>query len=167
MIRTALLPPRRVIWGTCLLPACECVVGVTEAGEVCRLAFLQARTAEEVIETWRTAWARTDFVRGAGIEAVEDKPILLVGTVFQQAVWHVMSEIPAGSVRTYGELAQSLGKPKASRAVGAACGANPVPYLVPCHRVVAAGGKLGGYSGGIVTKRALLQGEGFLLRADT
>jgi methylated-DNA-[protein]-cysteine S-methyltransferase len=83
----------------------------------------------------------------------------LKGTPFQQEVWRALLDIPFGEVRTYGELAAGLGRPGAARAVGAANGQNPVAILVPCHRVVAAGGRLGGYSGGLEVKRALLAHE--------
>ena len=83
----------------------------------------------------------------------------LLGTDFQRQVWRALLDIPWGEVRTYGELATALGRPGASRAVGAANGRNPVAILVPCHRVVAAGGQLGGYSGGLGVKRELLAHE--------
>lgn len=84
---------------------------------------------------------------------------------FQQQVLKITSRIPYGQVYTYGEIAQKIGKPKSSQAVGQALGANPIPLLIPCHRVVASGGKLGGFSGragedGINLKRRLLQLEG-------
>ena len=83
----------------------------------------------------------------------------LQGSDFQRQVWRALLEIPWGEVLTYGELAASLGRPGAARAVGAANGRNPVAILVPCHRVVAAGGRLGGYSGGLEVKRKLLAHE--------
>ena len=82
------------------------------------------------------------------------------GTEFQRAVWHALQKIPAGQTRSYGEIAQLIGRPKAVRAVGGACGANPIPLLIPCHRVLAANGKIGGFSGGLDWKRRLLQREG-------
>ncbi len=85
------------------------------------------------------------------------------GSEFQQAVWQELLAIPLGHTRTYGELAIRLGNPGGSRAVGAACGANPIPVIVPCHRVLAANGKLGGFSGGPGWKNRLLQIEGVLL----
>ncbi len=89
-----------------------------------------------------------------------DLPLNPTGTEFQQRVWQAMQEIPFGAVETYGALAKRIGS--AARAVGMACGANPLPIVIPCHRVVAAGGRLGGYSGdgGLATKRALLVLEG-------
>jgi O-6-methylguanine DNA methyltransferase len=81
------------------------------------------------------------------------------GTVFQRQVWAALQDIPAGKTETYSRVAASLKKPKAARAVGSACGANPVPLLIPCHRVVAAHGGLGGFSGGLHWKRKLLGRE--------
>lgn len=83
----------------------------------------------------------------------------LHGTPFQLAVWGALREIPWGEVRTYGEIAAALGRPGAARAIGAANGANPVAILVPCHRVVQAGGRLGGFAAGPAVKRWLLAHE--------
>ena len=82
------------------------------------------------------------------------------GTPWQRRVWQALRAIRFGEAVTYGELAARLGKPGASRAVGAANGANPVPIIVPCHRVIASGGGLGGYTGGLDRKRWLLRHEG-------
>ena len=82
------------------------------------------------------------------------------GTLFQQKVWRVLMTIPHGETRSYGWVAKQIGKPRASRAVGAACGANPVPVIVPCHRVIAGDGSLGGFGGGLPMKRRLLRSEG-------
>jgi O-6-methylguanine DNA methyltransferase len=81
-------------------------------------------------------------------------------TAFQKSVWRQMLKISPGKTKSYGEIATAIGKPKAVRAVGGACGANPVPVLVPCHRVLAANKKLGGFSGGLDWKRSLLAREG-------
>lgn len=86
-------------------------------------------------------------------------PCLPSGTPFQEEVWALISRIRYGQTRTYGEIARALGKPGAGRAVGQANGRNPLPLIVPCHRVVASGGGLGGYSSGIDKKRWLLQWE--------
>jgi methylated-DNA-[protein]-cysteine S-methyltransferase len=83
------------------------------------------------------------------------------GTPFQRAVWRALRRIPYGEVRTYGWVARAIGRPGAARAVGGACGANPWPIVVPCHRVVASNG-LGGYSAGLEWKRLLLGIEGAL-----
>ena len=84
----------------------------------------------------------------------------LDGTPFQVAVWKRLTGIPFGRTTTYGELAASLGRPRASRAVGAAVGANPVGILIPCHRVVGSNGALTGFGWGLPMKRALLRHEG-------
>jgi O-6-methylguanine DNA methyltransferase len=81
------------------------------------------------------------------------------GTEFQQSVWRALQKISAGKTRSYGDIARLIRKPKAVRAVGGACGANPIPVLIPCHRVLAANGKLGGFSGGLDWKRKLLARE--------
>jgi methylated-DNA-[protein]-cysteine S-methyltransferase len=81
-------------------------------------------------------------------------------TEFQKSVWRQMLKISTGKTKSYGEIAAAIGNPKAVRAVGGACGANPVPVLVPCHRVLAANKKLGGFSGGLDWKRSLLKREG-------
>jgi O-6-methylguanine DNA methyltransferase len=87
-------------------------------------------------------------------------PLDLAGTEFQKSVWNALRKISVGKTKSYGEIAQAIGKSKAVRAVGGACGANPIPVLVPCHRVLAANKKLGGFSGGLNWKRALLAREG-------
>jgi methylated-DNA-[protein]-cysteine S-methyltransferase len=81
------------------------------------------------------------------------------GTVFQQSVWRALLDIPAGQTTSYGALAARIGNPQAVRAVGAAVGRNPLGIVVPCHRVVGAGGSLTGYAGGLDRKQALLQLE--------
>ena len=88
-----------------------------------------------------------------------DLPIAPAGTPFQQEVWAALEEIPYGETRTYGEIAAALGKPEAARAVGAACGKNPLWVVVPCHRVVSGDGSLGGYHYGEEVKQALLELE--------
>jgi methylated-DNA-[protein]-cysteine S-methyltransferase len=89
-----------------------------------------------------------------------DLPLRLHGTVFQTRVWRELTEIPYGQTWSYGQLAQRIDKPSASRAVGLANGRNPISILVPCHRVIGADGSLTGYGGGIERKRWLLVHEG-------
>ena len=88
------------------------------------------------------------------------------GTPFQRTVWTELRRIERGETVTYGELAARIGRPGAARAVGGAVGANPVPIVVPCHRVLAAGDKLGGNSGGLEVKRHLLRVEGVAWREE-
>ncbi len=88
-----------------------------------------------------------------------DLPLDLRGTEFQRRVWSAVAGIPYGQTRTYAEIAQTIGQPSAVRAVGAANGANPLPLVVPCHRVVGSDGSLTGYGGGLDVKRKLLEME--------
>ena len=88
-----------------------------------------------------------------------DLPLVLDGTPFQEKVWRALAEIPYGRTVSYGQLAKSIGSPKAVRAVGAANGRNPLPIVLPCHRVIGSDGKLHGYAGGLDIKAALLDLE--------
>ena len=93
-------------------------------------------------------------------DLLQDLPLdISAGTPFQQAVWLALMRIPLGQTWTYGQLAQSIGKPSASRAVGTAVGRNPISVLIPCHRVVGSQGQMTGYAGGLWRKEALLQLE--------
>jgi O-6-methylguanine DNA methyltransferase len=92
-----------------------------------------------------------------------DLPLRMQGTAFQLRVWRALLQIPYGETRTYREIALALGNRDAVRAVGAANGANPFAIIVPCHRVVASDGTLGGYAGGLWRKAWLLRHEGALL----
>ena len=100
----------------------------------------------------------------AGREPKNFPPLDTAGTAFQQIVWAELRKIPLGQTRSYGDIAKLICNPKAVRAVGSACGANPIPVLVPCHRVIAAHGKLGGFSGRLSWKCKLLHAEGVTLR---
>lgn len=99
----------------------------------------------------------------AGRRTTFDLPLEPRGTDFQLSVWELLRKIPYGVTTSYGELARRLGDPKATRAVGAANGANPIPIIVPCHRVVGSKGELTGFGGGIERKRWLLEHEGALM----
>lgn len=92
----------------------------------------------------------------AGDRIEFDLPLKPVGTPFQEQVWDTLTQIPYGETWSYGELARRIGKPKASRAVGAANGLNPIPVIIPCHRVIGSNGKLTGFGGGLETKEFLL-----------
>ncbi|MDC0887078.1 bifunctional DNA-binding transcriptional regulator/O6-methylguanine-DNA methyltransferase Ada [Altererythrobacter sp.] len=147
----------------------EMLVAATDRG-VCCLAFNEG--AEEL----RARFPRADLTEGGeefralfeqvtqAVEqpasaAIADIPLDVKGTAFQQQVWQALREIPAGETRSYSELAAALGKPKASRAVGGANGANNIAVLIPCHRVIAADGGLGGYAYGTRIKAELLKRE--------
>ena len=88
-----------------------------------------------------------------------DLPLSVKGTAFQMKVWRALQEIPYGETRSYGEIAEAIGKPKAARAVGMANNRNPVSIIIPCHRVIGADGKLVGYGGGLDAKEYLLELE--------
>lgn len=116
----------------------------TQGGAAARIAAQARRELEEYF-----AGRRRDF----------SVPLDMDGTAFQRKVWKALSEIPYGEVRSYGQIARRVGNPKASRAVGSANGANPVAIIVPCHRVIAADGSLGGFGGGLPNKNYLLDLE--------
>lgn len=92
-----------------------------------------------------------------------DLPLHLSGTAFQNDVWRYLATIPFGETRSYGDIASALDRPNASRAVGAANGNNPLPIILPCHRVIGANGALTGFGGGLPVKEFLLRHEGVLL----
>ncbi len=87
-------------------------------------------------------------------------PLLTVGTDFQKSVWTALLEVEYGTTRTYSDLAEIVGRPEAVRAIGSANGANAIAIIIPCHRIIGKGGSLGGYAGGLSTKRRLLGLEG-------
>ena len=95
----------------------------------------------------------------AGTRRAFDLPLDLRGTLFQNRTWSALAEIPYGTTVSYGEQARRLGVPRAARAVGAANGSNPLPIVLPCHRVIGADGALTGYGGGLDVKRWLLAHE--------
>lgn len=100
----------------------------------------------------------------AGSRTTFDLPLEPGGTDFQLRVWELLRKIPFGATMSYGALARRLGDPRATRAVGAANGANPIPIIVPCHRVIGSRGELTGFGGGLARKRWLLEHEGALMR---
>jgi O-6-methylguanine DNA methyltransferase len=92
----------------------------------------------------------------AGRRREFDLELAPYGTAFQLRVWNALREIPYGTVRNYGDVARAIGQPGAARAVGQAVGCNPLPIVIPCHRVIASDGSIGGYSGGLAIKHRLL-----------
>ena len=117
-----------------------------------------AATSE--IRRWHVLTAKALAAALHGLSPARLPPLdLTKGTLFQQSVWHALLGIAPGQTRSYGQIAAAIGRPKAARAVGAACGANPVALLIPCHRVLASGGGLGGFSGGLDWKILLLDLE--------
>ena len=148
---------------------------VDAAERLVRIVFLSAgdaferhHAAGELIDDP----ARTARVEGqlaeyfAGERASFDLELAPEGTDFQKQVWNDLLDIPAGEIRTYSEIARRLGRPGAARAVGRANATNPIPIVVPCHRVVGADGTLTGYAGGLPIKRDLLEIEGVRLPGE-
>jgi len=161
-------PPRLVRWGFHPSPAKPLMIGLTDGNVICRIEFTKGRKASAILKAWQKAWPKTEFVQDHAATAKTTKQIFnskaalhlkMVGTAFQQAVWGTLLKIPAGKTMTYAEVAKAIKNPKAVRAVGSACGANPIPLLVPCHRVVASNGGLGGFGGGLPLKEKLLKVE--------
>jgi O-6-methylguanine DNA methyltransferase len=120
-----------------------------------------AATPPPEILRWHCVTSRAMDAALAGRTPEELPPLdLSTGTEFQRHVWQALRNIDCGQTRSYSEIAQTLGNPNATHAVGGACGANPIPVQVPCHRVLAAHARLGGFSGGLDWKRRLLEREG-------
>jgi methylated-DNA-[protein]-cysteine S-methyltransferase len=94
-------------------------------------------------------------------------PLAAEGTDFQRTIWNALLDVPFGETSTYGEIARVVGKPAAARAVGLANGRNPIAIIVPCHRIIGAGGRLVGYGGGLPVKQILLQHETSLLNSGS
>lgn len=134
---------------------------VRSAPEVTRIDERSVRAADR-----SAARAAARFVTAA-LQGRTEAPFAAVrwsgGTALQQAVWRYLHGMGRGQVVSYGELARAIGRPRAARAVGQACGANPLPLFVPCHRVLAAHGRLGGFSGGLAWKEWLLSCEALTL----
>ena len=115
------------------------------------------KTDDEILQK-TLSWLDAYFLQRLAIHSIP--PLDLQGTAFQRLVWHHLCKIPWGKTLSYGEIARAIGHPKAVRAVGQACGANPIAIMVPCHRVLSAGLGLGGYAAGLERKRWLLAHEG-------
>ena len=140
---------------------------LTGDGERLRGLHMQAgRRPASPLPEWRRdaapfAAAREQLDEYFAGERIEfDLALGSAGTAFQQRVWRALTEIPYGETASYGQIARAIGSPTASRAVGMANGRNPISIVVPCHRVIGAGGKLTGYAGGVERKRYLLELEG-------
>lgn len=160
--------PKLVLFGTHKTPAGNLMLGVTTTGAVCRTSFIHGqRKPADVLKEWRKEWPETEFIRDEKKTAASAKQIAankmpalqMTGTQFQHKVWKGLLAIPKGETISYGMLAKRIKNPRAARAVGSACGANPVALLVPCHRVIANDGGLGGFSSGLMVKKALLKAE--------
>lgn len=151
------------------------IVVVTDEVKLCALDFdnyevrmmslLQKRFGQVQLKPARNPLGISDRIQAylAGeYHSLIDIPVSTGGTAFQQQVWFALRAIPVGTVLTYGQLAEQLGKPTASRAVGMTNSLNPVSIVLPCHRVIGANSKLTGYAGGLERKHWLLKHEGYL-----
>jgi AraC family transcriptional regulator of adaptative response/methylated-DNA-[protein]-cysteine methyltransferase len=136
---------------------------------LCRLVFVEDASGATELKALRVLWPRASFVRddARAAELVATiwgqrralLPLAVSGTNFQVQVWRALLELEPGETVTYGALARKLGKPDAARAVGLAVGANPIAWVIPCHRVLRAGGKLGGYRWGTARKKMIRRWE--------
>lgn len=165
----------KLYWCTTASPLGECTLIATDTG-ICWLGLPGSAIDEGLFRTnrWLTVNRVVKDEKAAPLQCSLDElqryfagervafscPLDLRGTPFQMLVWEHLSRIPYGERRTYGEIALAIGRPTASRAVGAANGANPVPIIVPCHRVIGSDGSLTGYGGGLPGKAWLLSLEG-------
>ena len=158
-------------WGAHETPFGECVIGTTPRG-VCGLNFATDDGVEGAVASLARTWEGARLVErpaatrplaerifGGGQPPRQPLAVLVKGTNFQLKVWEALLRIPVGAVTTYESLASAAGVPRAVRAVGSAIGANPVSYLIPCHRVIRKTGAFGNYGGGIARKRAMLAWE--------
>lgn len=153
--------PATVHWSVEPTPAGKVILGLTPKGAICRVSTTHDGKPEAVLKRWKKEWPETNFVKAAKSagKSLASLPLSMTGTPFQQKVWKGLLSIPAGETLSYAALARGIGHPKAARAVGNACGKNPVLFLVPCHRVVANDGGLGGFSSGLPLKKLLLERE--------
>ena len=137
---------------------------VSDGKQLLRIEFegAQQQDGEECADPVLSACAQQLSEYFAGQREHFELPLAARGTDFQQRVWLALADIPHGETRSYRDIAQAIGKPTAMRAVGAANGRNPLPIVVPCHRVIGADGSLTGFAGGLQAKTCLLQLEGIL-----
>jgi AraC family transcriptional regulator, regulatory protein of adaptative response / methylated-DNA-[protein]-cysteine methyltransferase len=168
-----------MVWGTASSPFGTAVVTATEYG-ISGLGFADEDTSvetafEDLAQRWPNARFTRDDSRIAPLVAGvfdpsqwhSDRPVrvVLIGTDFEVKVWETLLRIPVGQATTYQTVANRIGRPKASRAVGAAVGKNPISFVVPCHRVVGSSGALTGYHWGVPRKRAILGWEAGVVSA--
>ena len=164
-----------IFWDWTDSPFGEALVMATDRG-ICGLAFTSECSREDAMADMQSRWPRAKFTQGdarlkpwldAVFAADGEARLHLIGAPFQIKVWEALLRVPTGHVTTYSEIAQSIGHPKAVRAVGTAVGRNPVSWLIPCHRALRKSGALGGYHWGLPVKRALLAWEAARHDANT
>ena len=160
----------RIQYGFHPTPFGECLLARTGRG-ICALFFVLHGDRQETLEDLRRRWPAAELVEDheatgpllkqvfSGNGGKKKVPLDLQGTNFQLKVWQALLEIPLGAVVPYEKIAECVGKPGATRAVGTAVGQNPIAFLIPCHRVIRKVGAIGGYHGGATRKRAMLAWE--------
>lgn len=168
-----------MVWGIAPSPFGTAVVTATEYG-ISGLGFADAETSvEDAFADLANRWPNARFTRNDAQIAPQvaqifdpqkwqrDQPVrlVLIGTDFEVSVWETLLKIPCGQATTYARVAESIGRPTASRAVGTAVGKNPISFVVPCHRVVGTSGALTGYHWGVPRKRAILGWEAGVISA--
>ena len=157
----------RINWGWFDSAFGPALVMGTDRG-ICGLAFAAEAGTAATMDDLRLRWPRAEFIENpsalhdwatAALGMTGQTRLHMIGAPFQLKVWEALLAIPSGHVTTYAEIAQSIGNPKAVRAVGTAVGRNPVSWLIPCHRALRKSGGLGGYHWGLPVKRAMLAWE--------
>lgn len=155
-----------IFYGYHSTPFGRCFIAATEKG-VCSLQFVEPGNEAEILEWFKAGWPHAKLIADEAFTApfigkiFSAKPgeklhVMVKGTNFQVKVWEALLRLPAGSVTTYQKIAEYIGHPKAVRAVGSAVGANPIAYLIPCHRVIRKEGVLGEYHWGPTRKKVLI-----------
>ena len=146
-----------------------CAVSIGDSDEELETALRREYPAAEIHRDGDglSEWVNAILAHLRGDQPHLDLPLDVQATAFQWRVWQELRKITYGQTRSYSEIARAIGKPKAVRAVARACATNPVPLIIPCHRVIRSDGSLGGYGLGLERKRALLAQEGAIEDADT
>ncbi|MEM1237901.1 MAG: bifunctional helix-turn-helix domain-containing protein/methylated-DNA--[protein]-cysteine S-methyltransferase [Pseudomonadota bacterium] len=155
-----------IYWGWFDTPFGDALAMGTERG-LCGLAFTEEFGREVSMADMRGRWPDAQYIENAEVLRPDmdaafgggEMRLFLIGRPMQIKVWEALMRIPSGQVTTYSELAQAVGSPKATRAVGTAVGRNPISYIIPCHRALRKSGGLGGYHWGLPIKRAILAYE--------
>ena len=160
-----------ISYGCHSTPFGDAFIGLTQRG-ICKFVFVGEETEIELLDSLQQEWPMAGLVEDVGKTAAKVEAmfygdsakatplsLLVRGTNFQIKVWQALLNIKAGEIVSYGDIARLIGKPKASRAVGTAIAANPIAYIIPCHRVIQQSGGLGGYRWGETRKHAILARE--------
>jgi AraC family transcriptional regulator of adaptative response/methylated-DNA-[protein]-cysteine methyltransferase len=157
-----------IVYGVVPSPFGSCLIATIDK-KLCKLSFVDS--AGKAIGELHRAWPKAELIRSdkpmkslaskifTKSKAKKNIPFVIKGTDFQVRVWKAMMSIPFGKTKSYKEVAKAVGAPNAFRAVGSACGKNPIGMLIPCHRVLASDGSLGGFGWGLERKKEMLDWE--------